>query len=186
MDIIQRTKKIAIEEIEKYGLPSLLHFEIWEQKALEFAKKFNADTTIVQLGIYLMDIKLWQAFAENRITEHTQMSTKYAKIVLDWYNLSDIYINRILNCVEAHHGKVPYTCLEAEICANADCYRFISPKGFLSYLTTLGKRHNSFTTCLDNVEKKLDEKYAILSLQLCKQELKPYYTTLKKYIQLSR
>ena len=30
--------------------------------------------------------------------------------------------------------------------------------------------------------KKMDEKYAILSLDICKQELEEYYYTLKKYI----
>jgi len=30
-----------------------------------------------------MDIKLGQAFAENRVTEHTQMSAEYAKTILD-------------------------------------------------------------------------------------------------------
>jgi hypothetical protein len=88
--------------------------------------------------------------------------------------------------VEAHHGQVPYTCIEAEICANADCYRFISPKGVLSYLTVLGKRHDDFTICLNEVEKKLDEKYSILSLDLCKQELEPWYQTFKTAIQQSK
>jgi hypothetical protein len=88
--------------------------------------------------------------------------------------------------VEAHHGTIPYTCIEAEICANADCYRFISPKGVFGYFTTLGKRPLDFLACLDEAEKKLDEKYAILSLDICKSELEPYYQTFKEYIKLSR
>ena len=88
--------------------------------------------------------------------------------------------------MEAHHGKIPYTCIEAEICANADCYRFISPKGFLSYLATLGKRHDDFASCLNDAEKKLDEKYALLSLDFCKQELEPRYQTFKTSIQQAR
>ena len=94
MDIIQKVRELAIEEIKKYWLPSLLHFEIGEQKALELTEKLNADSTIVQLGISLMDIKLGQAFAENRVTEHTQMSAEYAKTILDWCDLNDIYIYR--------------------------------------------------------------------------------------------
>jgi hypothetical protein len=54
-------------------------------------------------------------------------------------------------------------------------------------VATLGKRYiYDFSLCLDEAEKKLDEKYAILSLETCKQELQPYYQTFKHYIQLSR
>lgn len=187
MDIQQTTRTLALKEIEQYGSPTLIHFDISEQNALELAGKLDADVTIVQLGVYLMDIKLGQALVEKRVAEHVQMSRDYAEQFLQQFELSDIYINKILNCVEAHHGTVPYTCIEAEICANADCYRFISPKGFFAYLTLLGKRHNNdFAVCLNEAEKKLDEKYAVLSLDLCKQELEPYYQTLKQYIQESK
>jgi HD superfamily phosphodiesterase len=102
-NIIQTTRNFALSESTKYGLPTLLHFELGEQKALELAKKLNADSTIVQLGVYLMDIKLGQAFAEKRVAEHVKMSSEAAKIFLQQFNLSDIYMDKILNCVEAHH-----------------------------------------------------------------------------------
>jgi hypothetical protein len=50
----------------------------------------------------------------------------------------------------------------------------------------LGKRHDDFTACLNDTEKKLDEKYAILSLDLSKQELEPWYQTFKTAIQQSK
>jgi hypothetical protein len=102
-NLLQTTRAFAISEIEKYGLPTLFHFELGEQKALELAKKLNADSTIVQFGVYLMDIKLGQAFAEKRVAEHVQMSSEASKIFLQQFNLNDIYMNKILNCVEAHH-----------------------------------------------------------------------------------
>ena len=186
MDIIQEARKYALAEIEKFGLPSLVHFEISEKKAIELAEKLGADKEIVQTGVYLMDLKLGQAASENRIAEHVKMSVDAAKEFLQKFELDEISKTKILNCIEAHHGKVPFECLEAEICANADCYRFIHPKGFFLYLTILGKRNPIFLECLKSAEDKMDEKYAILSLDICKQELEEYYATLKKYIEDAR
>lgn len=182
MDIIQESKKYALAEIEKFGSPSLVHFEISEKKAIELTEKLGADKKIVQTGVYLMDLKLGQAISENRVAEHVKMSVDAATEFLQKFELDENSKAKILNCVEAHHGKVPFECLEAEICANADCYRFIHPKGFFLYLTILGKRSPIFLECLKSAEDKMDEKYAILSLDICKKELEEYYVTLKKYI----
>ena len=186
MDIIQESRKFAISEIEKFGLPNVVHFDISEKKAIELAEKLNADKTIVQVGIYLMDLKLGQAFKDDKVSQHVQMSVEATKEFLDKFDIDEISKQKILNCVESHHGNIPFECIEAEICANADCYRFIHPKGFFVFLTILGKRSPNFSECLTNAEKKMDEKYEILSLDICKQELEEYYRTLKKFIDDAR
>ena len=88
----------------------------------------------------------------------------------------------IINCIESHHGKISFKFLEAEVCTNADCYKFLHPKGFLAYLSILGKRNLSFAETLNRMEGKLDEKYKILSLDICKKELEEYYKMFKKII----
>lgn len=164
-----------------------LHFYISEKKALELAVKFpNADKIVVHVGICLMDIMLTEAMRDNKLSEHIPMSVEAAKDFLDSYPLADTDKAKIVNCVEAHHQDVPFTCIEAEICANADCYKFIHPAGFFYYLTLLGQRGLEFSKCLDQAEAKLDEKNKILSLQYCKDELSGYYVTLKKYIAEAR
>ncbi|MDR0860371.1 MAG: hypothetical protein LBO09_05360 [Candidatus Peribacteria bacterium] len=90
MDILQATRAFALSEIEKYGLPTLINFELSEQKAIELAEKLHADKTIVLLGVYLMDCKLGQAFSEKRGAEHVQMS----KIATEEFlKNSNIYIS---------------------------------------------------------------------------------------------
>ncbi len=186
MDLIQHYRELAVAEITKNKLPDLIHFELSEQKAIELAHKLNADITIVKIGSYFMDLKLGEAFQQNKLPEHVVMSANAAKTILADSNLSPDDQAKILNCIEAHHGDVPYTCLEAEICANADCYRFIHPKGFFRFLNVLGARNSNFADCLQIAEKKLEEKNAIISLEICKQELEPYYTTLKSYLKLAK
>jgi hydroxymethylpyrimidine pyrophosphatase-like HAD family hydrolase len=182
MDIIQEARELAISEMEKFGLPNMTHFELSENKAIELADTLHADKLITQVGSYLMDLKLGQAFQENKVSRHIQMSVEATKDFLKKSDLDEASQQKIINCVEAHHGNIPFTCIEAEICANADCYRFINPKGFFVYLTILGKRNVNFYDCLENAESKMDEKYKILSLDICRQELEEYYQTLKKYI----
>lgn len=183
MDIASEARKLALSK----ELPTAFHIEISEKKALELADKFpNADKLVVHVGICLMDIMLTEAMRDNKLSEHVPMSVTETKKFLRNYPLTDTDKVKIINCVEAHHQDVPFNCIEAEICANADCYKFIHPAGFFYYLTLLGERGLEFSKCLDQAEAKLDEKNKILSLQYCIDELSGYYVELKKYITEAR
>ncbi|MFH1399239.1 MAG: hypothetical protein ABIG95_03955 [Candidatus Woesearchaeota archaeon] len=186
MGVAEEARKIALHEIEEYGAPSLMNFELSEKKAVELAKKLKANMEIVKTGVYLMDLKLGQAMQEDRIKEHIQMSVEAAKQFLDKQNFSSEDKVKILNCVEAHHGTIPFSCMEAEICANADCYRFIHPIGFFGFIADLGKRGMEFEEIINYAEEKLEEKHKILSLVVCKEELEPYYRELKKLLKDSK
>jgi hypothetical protein len=95
-------------------------------------------------------------------------------------------LKKIIACIEQHHGTADYFFLEAEICANADCYRFLHPRGILSAFILFGRRDESTDNILTQVEKKMDEKFSILSLPICQEELTPYYNQFKKLIAEAR
>lgn len=114
------------------------------------------------------------------------MSVEATQGFLEKFELDKETKEKIINCVEAHHAQVPFICKEAEIVANADCYRFIHPKGVFDFFTGLGKRDLNFDEVLNYVEEKLDEKYKILSLEICKQELEGYYHQFKKLLKSAR
>lgn len=92
-------------------------------KAYELAESFGADKTVATVGAYLMDLKLGEAFVKGKLDEHVRMSLEAAKPFLKRLGLEQ-ETKKILNCIEAHHGTVPYICREAEVCANADACRF--------------------------------------------------------------
>ncbi|MBI2573396.1 hypothetical protein HYV86_06030 [Candidatus Woesearchaeota archaeon] len=186
MGIVEDARVYAVLEIEKTGLPNITHFEISEKKAIQLAKVLKADEKIVQIGVYFMDLKLGQAMKENRLTDHIPMAVTAAQEFFKVHKISKPNQEKIINCIQAHHKEIPFTCIEAEICANADCYRFIHPKGFFAYLTILGKRYSNLNECLEQAERKMDEKYKTLSLPLCKKELAPYYKNLKQYLKDAR
>lgn len=185
--VLQKLRDLAWAETEKYGTPIPEHFVISEQKGVELAEKLGADVNIVKAGCYLMDCKLGVALRDGKISEHVKMSSEGGKKWLDELGVDVEAQNKIINCIEAHHGAIPFICLEAEICANADCYRFLSARGFFAYMTLLGKRDSEdLDKNLQFMESKIDEKHKILSLEICKKETEENYQMFKELISLSK
>ncbi|MBU1975250.1 MAG: hypothetical protein KKG59_02485 [Nanoarchaeota archaeon] len=186
MGIVEDAREFALSEIKEFGTPIVVHFELSEREAKKLLKEFEVDEEVVLAGVYLMDVKLGQAIKEGRPQDHVQMSVDATEEFLDKSDLEEEKRKKILNCVGAHHGTIPFECKEAEICANADCYRFIHPRGVFAYFTLLGKRSSDPDDCISQAEKKLEEKWNILSLNSCKQELEPYYKSFKQFFEDAR
>lgn len=72
------------------------------------AEHYNADKEIVKIGLYLMDIKLKEARKTGRKNEHDLMAVEYAKEFLKDYDLTKEEYEKIINCIEAHHKRVPF------------------------------------------------------------------------------
>lgn len=181
-NIVKESDKFALSEIEKFGFPEQMPYTISNEKGLELARKLNADETIVQVGTRLMDIKLGQAMKEGRTQDHIKMSVEAVKEFLGEFDVSDDFKKKIINCIEAHHGTMPFKCKEAEICANADCYRFLLPRGFFNFLMALGKMGLKLEEAMKLAESKVEEKYNILSLEICKKQLEGYYQQIKQFL----
>ena len=175
-EIIEKAKEFAKKESGKAVRPLV---SIANQAGQILAEKLNADKDIVMLGTLFMDIKRKQAVAENRLPQHIKMGAEAARDFLSQFDVSEEFVNKVVNCVEAHHGCVPYSCIEAEIVANADCYKFLHPKGVLRYVCILNERLGDFKKAIEEVKAKLEEKYKTLSLDICKEELEPYYKQFK-------
>ncbi len=131
-----------------------------------------------------MDIKLGEAIKTGRVQEHIKMSAEFADKLLIDLKVNEKTKEVLLNCVEAHHGTAPYKSLEAEIVANADCYRFIQTNGFLGCFESASKilgEHNILKQ-IEFAEMKLEEKHNTLSLDVAKEELEEQYLLTKKFI----
>ena len=185
-EIIEKAKQWALEEIEKNGAPSLLNFNTSNQKGQELAEKLGADKDIVLLGTMLMDISLGECWKENKIPEHVPRGVSAVEKFLAQFKISEDVKAKIINCVEAHHGG-KYKCKEAEICANADCYRFISPNNVFGFITDLVKKEGwSLTKTIKFAYSKLEEKHKILSIDICKKELEEDYQAFKELFEKAK
>lgn len=178
--------ELARQEIRTYGVPDMLLLDISLQKGRWISECVGADPFLVEAGIALMDVKLGQAFREKRVPDHVTMSVAAANSFLATQGANSDEIAKVIGAVEAHHGDVPFNSLEAEVCANADCYRFIHPKGVFLYLTVLGARLGDYGKCLAQAEAKLEEKWRIVSLDVVRNDLGPVYRTFKQYFAMAK
>ncbi len=185
-EIINQAKELAISEINKYGVPKMEHFVLANEKGQQLAEVLGADKDIVLLGTILMDLKIGQCMKEGRLTEHVKDSSLATQEFLKKFDISDDVFKKIVSCIELHHGTENYYCLEAEICANSDCYRFLSSEGFFHGILIFGNRLSNFNEALTNLENKIEEKYNIISLDICRQEVEENYHIFKKLIKSAR
>ena len=176
----------ARSETAKHGLPTQIHFDLSLKKAEEISRSLGADLRLALVGVAMMDIKLGEAFQQKRLPEHVQMGVAAAKDFLAPYGIEQDELDKIVNCIEAHHGTVRHSCIESEIVTNADCYRFLHPVGVISYIGTLSRRNPDLVSVIEGADGKLDEKYALLSLDVCKAELAGFYNSFKEMFKAAK
>ena len=180
-DIIEKAREYALSEIKLFGTPKPEHFDLSNEVGQRVARELGADEEIVLLGTILMDLKLGECFVEGKLSEHIKRSSEASRKFLEQFKLDEETVEKIINCVECHHGG-KYICLEAEICANADCYRFLHPRGILSAFILWGSRDQDVDMIVGEILKKIEEKHNVLSLDICKKELEPSYIIIKDFI----
>ncbi len=177
-DLIKFAYAWAQKEVDTYGTrpPFFLPFE----KGQVLAKQLNANADVVSLGALLMDIKLLEALHLKKAPEHIKMGVAASRDFLRSYGAEPKLIDAVIHCIEAHHGTIPYQSIEAEICANADCYKFLTTKNWLNFFAATNDEEPGYA------EQKFNEKVGVLSLQLCKEELAPHISAIKKIVALSK
>lgn len=166
-------RKLAYGEVERTGMPVKLHVDLAVETAKRLAKELGANIEIVEAGALLMDCLIGQALKENRSSEHIDMSLEKANELLNRFSLSEDYKENIRHCILEHHGVKNFYSIESEICCNADCYRFISVKGFSYAIRYL--RDMPFEDLINLLNNKVEEKWNALSLDVSKNELSSQY-----------
>ena len=171
------------EEIKKYNPDIAFLHQIAVEAGIKLAKEYGADENVVRIAISMMDSKLHEASFLGMPKQHISMSVDATKEILkDVDFLTNDVKENIIKCVEEHHGVDKFFSIESEVVANADCYKFVHPKGFLYYLSMLGRRFHDFDKEIEQLNFKLNEKYNTISLPLVKEELEKYYEFFQKSI----
>lgn len=180
-ELLEEADTLAQQEIAKYGLPSKKNYDTANKKGLQLAKQLGANTQVIQLATRLMDVKLGEAKHNNRIQDHVHLSVQAAEKFLNQQQANPKLIQQVLACVHEHH-QTSWSSKEAEICANADCYRFLDLNNWLSFIHEQGRKQQPYTETLALAIQKFEEKRAILSLQICKEELKEHQRIIQELI----
>lgn len=180
-ETIKTIAHLAKQQAETTGTPSVFHVEYINDVAQRLAEELHARKDIVALGTNLMDYMVGVALTQNRVTEHVQMGEIEAKKILDTFSeLTQEEKDEVIWCIREHHGVNKFHSLESEICCNADCYKFVSVKGFFGGLNAGGGR--SYEEALDVYKKKVEEKWNALSLPKYKKELEPQYKAIQQFL----
>jgi len=182
-EVIKKAREFAISEIEKFGTPPALLFEASFKQGQILAKKYGANKDIVALGTILMDVKLGEAKSLGKINEHIKMSADASEEFLKKLNVDKDVIDNMLECINEHHGVKKFSSTEAEVCANADCYRFLRPDLIMAFITGLTGNGMKVDDAVKFTLKKIEEKHKILSLPKAIKDLRTYYATMKEFLQ---
>lgn len=180
-DFVKTARDFALTEQKRTSMPLAQHIELSSDVGKRIAKELKADSQIVETGTYLMDCMIGQALKEGRLPDHVKMSATKAEELLQDSGLPTEDKENIKHCVLEHHGARKFYSLESEICCNADCYRFISIKGFSYAMRFL--RDMPFGDLITLLENKANEKWEALSLDICKKELEPQYELIQKFLE---
>ena len=186
-ELVEKAESFNKEEIKKYKSDLEFLYNISYDAGIKLAKKYKADENIVRIALAMMDSKLPEAQHLGTQKEHISMSSSATEKLLEEATLlNDKEKENIIKCVEEHHGVEKFYSIESEVVANADCYKFIHPKGVFYYSSMLGRRLHNFSKELEHLDFKLNEKHDTLSLPLAKEELEPYYQFFQKAINEAR
>lgn len=183
-ELKEYSKKYSEEELIKYNYDIAPLNELALKEGARLASIYHADEDVVLIALSLMDSKLPEAVRLNSPKKHVEMSIEACKdIFLNVEDLDETKKKNILKCIEEHHGvEKEFYSIESEVVANADCYKFLSPKGIMIYASILGRRLNDFEEEWNQLEKKMDEKIKNLTLDITKEELIDCYSNFKRYI----
>lgn len=183
--LIDEISKFSTSQSELYGVPSLFQLNLSNEKGQLLAQELKADKKVILLGTLLMDCMLGPAFIAGRMQEHVSMSvSKSDEILSKDSDISKDDRKNILKCVEQHHGTKNFFSLEAEICSNADCYRFASVAGFLGSLAY--GPNLPFEQRIKLLNDKADEKWGLITVDYVKRELTSQYQSIKQLLNLNR
>lgn len=167
---LKQAEELARVQSDEYHIPAWQVIELANKKGQQLAEKLGADKDIVLAGTLLMDCQLGPAMQAGDVGQHTVLAAKRARELFAESPEIDIQTqDKIIACIMEHHGVETFSCIESEICCNADCYRFLSVEGFLLSVRYL--RDMPFESLIKILRDKAAEKRQALSLPVCVQEL---------------
>lgn len=170
------------EELYSKPLPGKVLNDIMDAKLKELASKYDHDDEALWIGAYLADIRITEARTQTgQHMNHVPMAAEYAKELFKKHNIPEDKQEIILEIIERHHESGPYKHIETKLFVNADCFKFLEPKGaFHLFGAMYGRTNQNFEESIQSVMFKADEKYALVDLdEETKQEANELYSRLK-------
>jgi len=173
-----------LKQTRKNKAPAWELTEIVIQKGKNLSKKYNANTNLVLIALYLAHIKFSKKVGGKIQKNHEKLSARLAGKYLRKWGVDEKKIEIILNSIRSHHDKEKGKSIEAEVMKNAECYKFLTIIGALALLHNMGERGESFRKSMKYVIKKMKQKERLLTIPECKFEAKKNIKEIESIFQL--
>ncbi len=180
---MQKIRQNGLYEIKKGNAPPEIYTRLAIEKGIELAKELNADPQVVEAALWLGDSQLVLCMKQNRPQEHVKVSAEFARTAMKEVGASAEFIENAVQAMTEHHS-MQHKSLEGEIVANADGYKFLQPLGLLALVMKDAKKRSDIET-LRYALSKLEEKWNVLTIQQCKDEMQQNYDALKFVLESS-
>lgn len=159
-DLIARIRK----ELYSKPAPGEVLNNITDKKLVEIASKYPHNNDALWLGTYLADLFITEAKDTGDITKHVPMAVEYTKQLIIDEKISDEIAEILIELIETHHGG-PQKHIESKLFKNADCFKFLDPKGvFHIFGVFYEETEESFKKAIEYTMFKVEEKYHLVDL----------------------
>ncbi len=159
-DLIARIRK----ELYSKPAPGEVLNNITDKKLVELASKYPHNNDALWLGTYLADLFITEAKDTGDITKHIPMAIEYTKQLIIDEKIPDEMSGIIIELIETHHGG-PQKYIESKLFKNADCFKFLDPKGVFHIFSAFDDETEAgFKKAIEYTMFKVDEKYKLVDL----------------------
>lgn len=178
IDLIDHLKK----ELSRKPSPGVILNTLGEDKLKELASRYPTHNhNALWIGAHLADMFITEALLTGDITQHVSMALEYAKKMIEEEGISESDAEIILELITTHHGG-EQKHLESKLFKNADCFKFLLPRGVFHIFGTMYGRSDEtdpskkFAEAMQYTMFKVEEKYALVDLDnTLKAEAKELY-----------
>lgn len=159
---------IATLRAELYSKPApgeVLN-NIAEEKSKEILTRYSCNEDAFWIGFYCADMMIFEAKSKGNLNLHIPLAVEYFLQLKDKYSISEELSTIVLDIIETHHGGEQRT-IESKIFKNADCFKFLNPKGVFHIFGSFYKNsEESFKEAIEYTLYKVDEKYHLVDLDM--------------------
>lgn len=158
--------------------PGILLNQLGEEKLAQLLTRYpNHNSNALWIGAYLADMFITEAIQTGDITKHVPMALNYAKEIIAKEGISDVDAQIILELIATHHGG-EQKHLESKLFKNADCFKFLLPRGVFHIFSSYYKpaTPEGFAKGMQYAMFKVEEKYRLVDLdEELMREAKEFY-----------
>lgn len=159
------TERLKTEFYSKPS-PGILLNQLGEEKLNQLLTRYpNHNSNALWIGAYLADMFITEAIQTGDITKHVPMALNYAKEIIAKEGIGEDDAQIIIELIATHHGG-EQKHLESKLFKNADCFKFLLPRGVFHIFSSYYKPNTpeGFAKGMQYAMFKVDEKFNLVDL----------------------